>query len=141
MIYYLQSQKISLVWYLYDFYNSAGSNHIPRYPLSPSFSRVFSTLTPTKRVCTMDCTHCRSFMARNLRSESPNNGKALFGSECLSAPCSRKSSVVFHGKFVYFKFVTFCKPFLVSKEQLFPLLYLLLCELQQILLGLSGRDI
>ena len=78
---------------------SAGSNHIPRYPLSPSFGRMFSSLTPTKKVCTMDCTHCRSFMARNLRSESPNNGGGKAGPECLSAPCSRKSSVVFHGKF------------------------------------------
>ena len=71
-----------------------------RYPLSPTLGRMFASLTPTKKVCTMDCSQCRSFMAKNLRSDSdsPNN---LAGSECLSAPCSRKSSVVFHGKFIF----------------------------------------
>lgn len=70
---------------------SASSNeHIrnPRNSLSP-FGRYSSN--SAKKVCTMDCAHCRH-MARNLRSESPNFN------ECLSAPCSRKSSVVY-GKF------------------------------------------
>ena len=52
-----------------------------RNSLSP-----FGRFGTTKKVCTMDCAHCRT-ICRNSRSESPNFA------ECLSAPCSRKSSV------------------------------------------------
>ncbi|XP_071745727.1 uncharacterized protein [Lepeophtheirus salmonis] len=86
------------------------SNSLSRSPTSHHFSRYFGggtspggisitshdgggggsyrryVISPHRRVCTMDCSHCRQ-MARQIRDElvSP-----FF--ECASAPCSRKSS-------------------------------------------------
>ena len=67
---------------------SANGDLKDRPNLSP-LNRFLST--PTKKVCTMDCAHCRH-VARSLRPESPSFA------ECLSAPCSRKSSVGHNGK-------------------------------------------
>ena len=71
----------------------SGSGNIDQHSLSPMIGRFFGSLSPTtsKKVCTMDCAHCRH-MARNSRSGSPNFA------ECVSAPCSRKSSIFAAGK-------------------------------------------
>ena len=53
--------------------------------------RFFTLASPTitKKVCTMDCSHC-AHMAKNSRAASP-----MFGDDSsASAPCSRKPSVV-----------------------------------------------
>ena len=56
--------------------------------LSPAVNRFFTLSPTTKKVCTMDCGHCRH-LARSLREESASP----LGFPA-SAPCSRKSSVV-----------------------------------------------
>ena len=66
--------------------NLTGSLTNDKNLLSP-LNRRFST----KKVCTMDCAHCRS-IAKQLRADSPNP------MGFLSAPCSRKSSMA-SGKF------------------------------------------
>ena len=68
--------------------SNCSSNGPDRNSLSPNVGRFFTLSSPTtKKVCTMDCAHCKH-MAKNLRAASP-----IFN-DSASAPCSRKSSVV-----------------------------------------------